>query len=197
MTDIPDYSALIGSRICHDLVNPIGAIGNGVELMLMDGAAKGPELTLIAESVANANARIRFFRIAFGASGDQRMSRAEVQSILTDVSRGGRIDIGWQSEGDLARRDARLAFLAIQCCETAMPYGGTIRVEQSGENWRVIAKAPRLRLDRNLWDGLASGKPKAEITPASVQFALLADCAARLKRRLHAETAETELRLGF
>ena len=61
--DPTELAALIGSRICHDLVSPIGAIGNGVELLAMAGAA-GPEVRLIAESVAAANARIRFFRIA-------------------------------------------------------------------------------------------------------------------------------------
>ena len=59
MPDKPDLTALLGSRICHDLISPIGAISNGVELLLMDNVAKGPEMTLIAESVANANARIR------------------------------------------------------------------------------------------------------------------------------------------
>ena len=88
MPESPDFSALIGSRICHDLVNPIGAIGNGVELMQMDGAVRGPELTLIAESVANANARIRFFRIAFGASGGQRVSKSEVLAVLSDLTHG-------------------------------------------------------------------------------------------------------------
>ena len=42
MQDKPDLAALIGSRICHDLISPIGAIGNGVELLMMDGAAKTP-----------------------------------------------------------------------------------------------------------------------------------------------------------
>ncbi len=65
----PDLAALVGSRICHDLISPIGAIGNGVELVLLDAAVGGPEVTLIADSVSHANARIRFFRIAFGATG--------------------------------------------------------------------------------------------------------------------------------
>ena len=92
--DKPDLAALIGSRICHDLISPIGAIGNGVELMLMDGAPKAPELALISESVANANARIRFFRVAFGAAtGDQRIAAPEVLSILSDLTKGGRLKI--------------------------------------------------------------------------------------------------------
>ena len=122
MPDRPDLTALIGSRICHDLISPIGAIGNGVELLMMDGATKGPEIALIAESVANANARIRYFRVAFGSAGrDQRIGRGEVASIIEDTTRGGRMLIDWQSPQDLARREVKLAFLAIQCCETAMP----------------------------------------------------------------------------
>jgi histidine phosphotransferase ChpT len=63
-----ELTSLIGSRICHDLISPLGAIGNGVELLAMSEVAKGPEMSLIAESVENANARIRFFRVAFGAA---------------------------------------------------------------------------------------------------------------------------------
>jgi histidine phosphotransferase ChpT len=63
-----DLTSLIGSRICHDLISPLGAIGNGVELLAMSGTAPGPEMDLISQSVENANARIRFFRVAFGAA---------------------------------------------------------------------------------------------------------------------------------
>ena len=76
MSDDQDLSALLGSRICHDLISPLGAIANGVELLQMSGAAASPEVALIAESVANANARIRFFRVAYGiASAGQRVGR--------------------------------------------------------------------------------------------------------------------------
>ena len=98
MLDKPDLAALIASRICHDLISPIGAIGNGVELLAMEPGAVRPEMALISESVANANARIRFFRISFGAaSGDQRIARSEVMSVLTDLTRGGRVSYAWTS----------------------------------------------------------------------------------------------------
>jgi len=115
----PDLAALVGSRICHDLISPIGAIGNGVELMLMEGAGKGPEMALITESVAHANARIRFFRVAYGATGaDQRIGRNEVTSILSDMTHGGRIKVDWVSPPDLPRRDVKLVFLLLQCAES-------------------------------------------------------------------------------
>ena len=59
-----NLAALIGSRICHDLISPIGAINNGLELLGMTGSSEGPELQLITDSVGSATARIRFFRIA-------------------------------------------------------------------------------------------------------------------------------------
>ena len=84
-----ELNALIGSRICHDLISPLGAIGNGIELLTMSGMSAAPEITLISESVDNANARIRFFRIAFGAaSADAVTSHSEVTGILADVYRG-------------------------------------------------------------------------------------------------------------
>jgi histidine phosphotransferase ChpT len=62
-----EIAALIASRICHDLISPIGAIGNGMELMALSSGQEqsSPELDLISQSVENANARIRFFRIGF------------------------------------------------------------------------------------------------------------------------------------
>jgi histidine phosphotransferase ChpT len=198
MPDRPDLSSLIGSRICHDLISPIGAIGNGVELLIMDGAAKGPEIALIAESVANANARIRFFRVAFGAAGrDQRIGRAEVAAILDDTTRGGRLVIEWQTAQDLSRREVKIAFLALQCCETAMPYGGRIRVERSDTRWSVHAQATRLRLDPAVWDVLSDPAAATDLTPAHVHFALLPEEVQRQGRRLAVELKQDDIRISF
>ncbi len=197
MTDTPDLSALIGSRICHDLISPIGAIGNGVELMLMDGASKGPELALISESVSNANARIRYFRIAFGAAGsDARIARTEVQSILSEITKGGRLRVDWSSASDLARREVKIALLAIQCMETAMPWGGRIAVEQA-ERWTVTGQAARLKIDPALWEVLSNPQGTTEITPALVHFALIPEEIQRQSRRLTVEVSETEVKLSF
>jgi histidine phosphotransferase ChpT len=198
MTDRPDLSALIGSRICHDLISPIGAIGNGVELMLMDGGAKSPELALISESVANANARIRFFRVAFGAAGgDARIARSEVQAILTEVTKGSRLRVEWQSDGEFARREAKLAFLCMQCLETAMPWGGQVSLVQTGPDWIVTGRAPRLKVDPPLWASLTEPTADFAITPALVHFAILPDEARTQSRRLTVQIADTEIRMAF
>lgn len=199
MTDKLDLTALLGSRICHDLISPIGAIGNGVELLMMDGTAAGPELALIVDSVANANARIRFFRVAFGASGsnDQRIGLPEVKSTLSDLTRGGRTTISWTSGPDLSRREVKLAFLSIQCMESALPQGGRITVEKGDARWILRAEATRLKIDADLWEILSNPSAHPDIGPAQVHFALLRDELSRQHRRLTTELTEAEIRMSF
>ena len=107
MTDKSDLAALLGSRICHDLISPIGAIGNGVELLMLESRDQGPEMALISDSVAQAIARIRFFRIALGAaSPGQRIGRPEGAEVLAGLTRGGRLVIDWQGPAEMARAEA-------------------------------------------------------------------------------------------
>ncbi len=198
MQDKPDLAALIASRICHDLISPIGAIGNGVELLTMDGGAQRPEMALISESVANANARIRFFRISFGAaSGDQRIARAEVMSVLTDLTRGGRVSYAWNSVADLPRREVRLTFLLLQCLETALAYGGKVTVTRDETSWTILAEAARLRIEPALWEVLTEPRAPADIGAGQVHFALVPEELARQGRRLVTEISETAIRLTF
>ncbi len=191
-----DLTALLGSRICHDLISPLGAIGNGVELMMMTPGQAGPELTLIAESVTNANARIRFFRIAFGAAAlGQSVARGEVRAILDDMTRGGRLNIEWSMPGDVARQDVKLMFLMIQCLEVALPYGGQIRIAPlpDAAGWQVEAEAARMKVDPALWSRLTRQDAGADLDPAQVQFALAAVELGR--RRLGVTPAVTDTRL--
>jgi histidine phosphotransferase ChpT len=198
MPETPDLAALIAARICHDLISPIGAIGNGVELMMMDDGGQSPELTLITESVANANARIRFFRVAFGsASADQRIARAEVMSILTDVTRGGRLVYAWNSAADLSRREVQLVFLLLQCLETAMAYGGRVQVDLDEARWLITAEAPRLKVDAALWQMLGQPGTPGEVSAGQVQFALVSDAMQRQGRQLQTDIKETTIRLSF
>jgi len=198
MIEKPDLTALVGSRICHDLISPIGAIGNGIELLMMDGSTRGPEIALISESVANANARIRFFRISFGAaSADQRIGRGEIAAVLSDLTRGGRLVIDWQSPPDLPRPEVKLAFLLIQYLETAMPFGGRITVVQDASGWALTGQATRTKVDTDLWGMLSDRKATPAITAAQVHFALVPVALRHHQRPLTLATAETEIRLSF
>lgn len=174
MSDDPDLAALLGSRICHDLISPLGAIGNGVELLMLDGGAVRPEVSLIAQSVASANARIRFLRVAFGIAGDeQRLGRPEIAGLLKDWTEGGRLTVDWQVSGDHPRAQVRRAFLALLCLESALPFGGTITVTREGPGWHARATGRRLRVDPPLWALLADPGATADLTAPQVQFGLL------------------------
>ena len=184
-----DLAALVGSRICHDLISPIGAIGNGVELIALTGRDMGDEMALISESVENANARIRYFRMAFGnAAPDQSVSEAEIRSILKDISRGGRTRFDWRALGDQPRLDVRAIFLAIQCMETAMPLGGDIIIDRVGPTWTLTGLSDRLTLNSELWAGIEDGRGTSLRPAASeVQFALLPPALSDARRHLKAE----------
>lgn len=201
-TPLPDdaaLSALIGSRICHDLISPIGAIGNGLELMQLGGAA-GPEVALVSESVGNANARIRFFRIAFGVAGaEQRVGQAEVLGILQDLWRGHRLRIDWRAEGDLPRPEVKLAFLLLLCLEHALPWGGQVAITRLDGLWRIGAEAEKLRVAPQLWARLtAAGGAGAEpLGPAEVQFALAPAALKAQHRRLETTLGDTSIVMTF
>lgn len=197
MPEKPDLTALIGSRICHDLISPIGAIGNGVELMVMEGAQNGPEMALISESVTHANAKIRFFRLAFGAAGgESATARTEVVQVLSDLTRGTRLRIDVQLTTKLPRASVKLAFLLVMCLETAMPFGGTIEIVQGEERWTVKGTADRLKIDPALWAMLTTGAAY-DLSPAQVQFALVSEELSRQHRRLTTEISGTEVRFTF
>jgi len=192
-----NIAALIGSRICHDLISPIGAINNGLELLGMAGTNDGPEMELISESVGNASARIRFFRIAYGAANDQPMGRADVVSILRDNLSGGRLDVAYGPLDPQPRWAVRMAFLGIQCLETALPYGGRIEIGCDNGAWTLTGHAPKASYDPDLW-GILTGSDPQNLAPAHVQFALLAAVAKDAGRRLTPSVAPgAHVRLTF
>ncbi len=193
-----ELASLIGSRICHDLISPVGAISNGLELLAMGSSiGTSPEMALIAESVENANARIRFFRVAYGMSSEgQMIGKNEVCSILAGIAKGARVEFDWDPQSDLARQEAQAVFLAIQCLETSMPFGGTIRVTERSPGWAVVGSAPKLRQEDVPWEALETDSG-AEIIPAQVQFALLPLVLSALGKRLTLEREEGEIRIVF
>ncbi|SHJ22148.1 histidine phosphotransferase family protein [Wenxinia saemankumensis] len=169
-----ELAALVGSRICHDLINPLGAIGNGVELMELSGAPGGPELSLVADSVAAANARVRFFRLAFGrAAPGAEIARAEVADLLAAAARGGRSSYFWAVEGALPRAEIRAVLLALLCIETATPRGAEVQIRREGGRWRLVAEAATIDPAPALWTPLLARQVPDGLTPAQVQFGIL------------------------
>jgi len=197
MTGI-DLSALIGSRICHDLISPLGAIGNGVELLSMSGIGSTPEVALIAESVESANARIRFFRVAFGpAEQGVEIGQGEVQSILRETYKGGRTRLDWRVGGALPRADVKLGFLLLQCLENSLPLGGQIVIRRTGNDWSFEARGEKLKLDGRLWDMFADPGSATEVGAADVHFALVHDAARGAGRSVNSFLSETRVTVSF
>ncbi|TMM54646.1 histidine phosphotransferase family protein [Sulfitobacter sabulilitoris] len=192
-----DIGTLIGSRICHDLISPIGAINNGLELLDMSGGAPGPEMDLIASSVSSASARIRFFRIAFGAASDNSMGHDEICSILNDMTQGGRQSVEWGVSDAQPRSEVRMVFLALQCLENAMPYGGRIEIDKTGDTWTLHGMADKLTVNEEIWTILATRDAPSTLQPAQVQFALLPLIARDEGRRVIVDSGPTHIKLSF
>jgi Uncharacterized protein conserved in bacteria len=163
-------ASLVGSRICHDLISPIGAVNNGLELLSMSGEHTGPEMGLISESVESASARIRFFRVAFGAAGEQRIGPAEVTSVLRHLYGESRLAIQWMPQSPVERVEVQLAFLALLCAETAMPYGGRVDISADDTGWTLLGSADRPNIDAELWG--PSFRPKRATRASAISGAI-------------------------
>lgn len=194
----PDLVALVGSRIAHDLINPLGAIGNGVELLGLSAGGETTELALIRDSIDEATARLGYFRIAFGAARPgQIVAETELRALLGSATDGRRIEIDWRPKGDAPRGAAKLAFLLIQCFETAMPWGGIVRVSAAEDRWSVTGTAERVKFDSRLWELLTDPDAPTEIQPADVHFALVGPAARALGRSIDLTISDTAITVDY
>ncbi len=194
----PDLSALVSARLCHDLISPIGAIGNGLELMQLAQPAASAELDLVAGSLGSALAKLRFYRLAFGPTDEQGRLPVDEARAVTDAMFQGRFSIGWEAEApDLPRATAKLIYLAILCLEKSLPMGGAAHVAVSGDEIALVVEGRRVAPPAELW-ALAAGRAStAEVRADGVQFALLAQALAATDRRLSSEFGETRARISM
>ena len=199
MTDhTVNVAALIGSRICHDLISPVGAVTNGLELLAMSGVGESPELSLVNSSAADASARIRLFRLAFGAASEgQTTGSDELRRILSDHYSDGRISVTWHPEGDLPRKVAQTVILAVLCVEQSLPFGGALQITRSNDAWSVTGTAERIRERPQLWSGLKGEAPLTDLAPADVQYLLLSDMLREMGRPCSISAADKDVCLSF
>ena len=170
----PDLSALVSARLCHDLISPMGAIGNGLELMQLAGGAAETELALVNESLANALAKLRFYRIAFGPADAQSRQSAEEAAQITDAMFSGRFSVHWQTGGaDMVRPLARMVYLAVLCLERSLPMGGHVRIGIAPDAVSLAVDGRRTAPPPDLWEHVTRGTPVPGLKADGVQFALL------------------------
>jgi histidine phosphotransferase ChpT len=189
----PDLIALLSSRICHDLVSPVGAIANGLELLEI-AHGESEEMTLIRSSVDSAMARLRFFRMAFGIGRPEQVVAArDVISILQDMYRDSRTSVYWTDDEDRPRTEVRLALLGLLCVEVATPWGGRVEVGRNAAAWTIHVDADRLRIDQTLWEAFGTKTVPSKLRGAEVQFGVLMNEAKRLRRPVSVTADETQL----
>jgi histidine phosphotransferase ChpT len=171
----PDLAALVSARLCHDLISPMGAIGNGLELLQLSDGPAPAELALINESLATALAKLRFFRIAFGPADAQARQSFDEAAQVTDGMFHGRFTVSWDTRArDMPRPLARLIYLAILCLEKSLPMGGHVRVGVADERITLAVEGRRTAPPAALWAHLTRGTPVPDLKADGVQFALLA-----------------------
>ena len=157
-----DLSALLCSRVCHDIISPVGAVANGLELLDEDPDEETREIAmgLIRSSTANASARLQFARIAFGAAGS---AGADIDTGDAQTVAQGYFDnekkttLTWEGERALmAKNKVKFLLNLLLVALNAIPRGGEIvsrfeepagktrfQVRATGKNARV----PPLLLD--------------------------------------------------
>lgn len=198
MTD-QDITALVSSRICHDLISPIGAIGNGVELLHELSSGTSPELALIAESAATAAHKLRCFRVAFGAAqrGTQ-IARSDIEATLTAMFTGrASVQLIAGGAAELPRPLAKALLLTLLCQERCLPMGGESRVLIESDGFLIETAAAKIRDVGALWSLIDRPGTRVELAPAEVQFALLAEMLCQNGTRLSRDISEGRITLAL
>lgn len=170
-----DLASLLCSRLCHDLLSPVGALNNGLELM---GDEQDPEmrekcLELLADSARASAAKLKFFRLAFGAAGgfgeeiDTREARAALEGLFTPERR---IELGWMvADAKLPKDAVKLLLNLALIAGDALVRGGRLDVggERSGRGIELVIRAEgqRILLDPTLRETLVRGSSGGTVEP--------------------------------
>ncbi len=136
--DALDLSALLCSRVCHDVISPVGAIVNGLEVLEDEDSAEMRDfaLDLIRKSAKQASARLQFARIAFGAAGSAGASidLADAENVSRGMFGDEKTQLSWSAPRALfPKNKVKLLLNLVVIAVTAIPRGGVIDVKVTGE----------------------------------------------------------------
>ncbi|MEG6507371.1 histidine phosphotransferase family protein [Methyloligella sp. 2.7D] len=147
-----DLTALISSRICHDVISPVGAISNGLEVLSdeTDEGMREQAMDLIMKSAQQASAKLQFARLAFGAAGSAgaEIDLRDAEKVANDFVQG-KHSLTWKGPLlNMPKNKVKLLLNLIALGVTALPRGGTVDVEidEQGNRFgvRSTGKAARL-----------------------------------------------------
>ena len=162
-----DLASLLCSRLCHDLMSPVGALNNGLELLAdeTDPDMRDKCLELLEDSARATANKLKFFRLAFGAGGGfgDEIDTGEARAALEGLFGGdGKIDLGWMvGDEKLPKGAIRLLLNLALLAGDALVRGGRLAVGaergDGGIELAVRAEGPRILLDPVLRETLETG----------------------------------------
>jgi histidine phosphotransferase ChpT len=168
--DSVEFASLLCSRLCHDLLSPVGAMNNGLELLAGedDPAMREQVMQLLADSARASADRLKFFRLAFGAGGGfgDAIDANELKAAVEGLVRGNaRITLGWiVDQPTLPKNQAKVLLNLAMVAFDALVRGGRLDIGAEGGEVVVRAEGPRLVLDAEIRSVLAGEGDAAVIT---------------------------------
>jgi len=170
-----DLASLLCSRLCHDLMSPVGALNNGIELLAdeTDPDMREKCLELLADSARASANKLKFFRLAFGAAGGfgDSVDTHEAQAALEGLfGAERRVEVGWVvADGKLPKGAVKLLLNLALLAGDALVRGGRLDVgaeSSDGEiELAVRAEGPRILLDPALRETLEKGASDNAVEP--------------------------------
>jgi len=170
-----DFASLLCSRLCHDLLSPVGALNNGLELLADETDPEMRErcVELLGESARASANKLKFFRLAFGAAGgfgdmvDTREARAAIEGLF---GKEGRIEIGWMvAEPTLSKTAIKVLLNLVLIAGDGLVRGGRLdigaEVAEGSTEIAIRAEGPRIVLDAELRTALTGDVKEGELTP--------------------------------
>jgi len=173
-----DLAALVSSRICHDVINPVSAISNGLEMIgeEQDADMREAAMDLIRKSAFQASAKLQFARLAFGAAGSAgaEIDLRDAEKVARDFVQGtGKHEVVWEGPPvTLPKNKVKLLLNLVALGVVALPRGGTVSVEITGTppdvGFTVRAKGTAARLNDQV-AALLTGGNGGEVDAHSIQ----------------------------
>ena len=198
-----DFSALLVSRVCHDLVSPLGAVVNGLEVLEdeRDAAMRADALKIVASSAAQALARLQFMRIAFGAAGSAgaELDLSEVGRLVSGLFEGSKITLEWDAAPAHWPKDwAKLLMNSTLLGADCLPRGGRVKVTTSADAtapaFKVHASGTHIRVQEDI-ERAVQGEAENSHDARGVQPFLTHKLARSLNAGLTFEASETSVLL--
>lgn len=171
-----ELAALLTSKVCHDLISPVGAINNGLEVMTDEGSPEMRDfaLDLIIKSAEQANAKLKFCRLAYGAgaSAGSEIDLGEAGEVARGFIESERTKLVWNAPaGVLAKDKVKLLLNLVTIAGTIIPRGGeiTVAVDPGAGALKVEARGMNAKLPAGVGDLVAGKVPETGIDAHSIQ----------------------------